>query len=102
LRADLRVAIALALAPLLGGCPPQCDHTCRKLLDCGEEVDAQRVAQALCEDECKREDALYESWEDDEKQAAFDDEKRCIVHSSCDELASGACYDPGLFPFGQY
>jgi hypothetical protein len=99
LRPHLKLAVAWSLAGILGGCAPRCEATCRKLLDCGDALDSQRVALALCEDNCTREDALYESWGDESKEEAFEQERRCVRRSSCEEIAAGACFDPALFPF---
>jgi hypothetical protein len=81
------------LALLLVGCPPPCKQVCRKVLfECGD-LDSERVALAECEDSCNRQEALYEQWEDERKQELFDDHKRCLNQSSCDEIADGVCYD---------
>ncbi len=95
----LGVAVLIALGE---GCVPRCEATCKKLLECGEELDTQRVALAQCEDSCIREEALYEDWEDETKQDALDEERRCIGASSCEEIADGACYEHDLFPFVGY
>jgi hypothetical protein len=91
----------IALLPLvLLGCAPTCEQTCRHVLACGADLGSERVAQAECEDQCAREDALYAAWEDQEKMDAFDDHRRCVVGATCEELVDGACYDPLLFPYG--
>ena len=79
------------------GCAPSCEHTCRKVLAC--DLGTERIAQQECVDSCEAQDALYQSWDDEEKIDAFDDHRRCLVQSSCDEIADGACYDEDLFVF---
>lgn len=101
MRADLGFLLAFAVT-FAGGCAPSCETTCRQLLDCSEQLDAQLVALDQCEDQCIRTDALYESWEDDAKRAAFDDHRSCLVDATCAEIADGACYDETLFPYAQY
>ena len=81
------------LALLLAACPPPCKQVCKKVLfECGD-LDSERVALEECEDSCLRQQALYQQWEDEDKQHLFDDHKRCVNRSSCDELADGVCYE---------
>lgn len=84
-------ALVLLLLPL-AACPPPCGSVCRKVLDdCG--LDSERVAQGECEDACVAQETLYARWDDEEKRDLFDDHKRCLMRSSCDEIADGVCYD---------
>jgi len=76
---------------VLVACAPPCKQVCRKTLNCA--LDSERVAQDECEDSCRRQETLYARWQDDVKAALFDDHKRCIKRSSCDELAEGVCYE---------
>lgn len=74
------------------GCGPPCGQVCHKLLDdCA--LDTERVAFEECETSCKQQDALYRKWEDDELIDLYGDHLRCLTRSSCDEIATGACYD---------
>lgn len=87
-----RAAALLLLLPLAAACPPPCAQVCRKVLfDC--ELDSERVAQGECEDACVAQETLYARWEDEEKQELFDDHKRCVMRSTCEEIADGACYE---------
>lgn len=86
-----------ALIVLIGACAPPCGQTCRKVLDCG--LDSERVSFEECQLACEQQEALYASWENRELQAAFDDERRCIGQSSCEELADGACFNDELWAF---
>ena len=77
------------------GCPATCAQTCEKALSC--DLDSERVSQIECVDMCQRQDALYEMWEDEEKQQAFLEHRRCILQSTCEDIADGSCYDDLLF-----
>ena len=79
----------------LAGCVPTCPETCKKVLDCG--VETERVAEDECITACEVQQILYEQWEDEQKMEAFDDHKRCLMQSTCDEVAEGVCYDPVVF-----
>lgn len=87
----------LILGVLLGGCVPRCESVCEKVLACG--IESERVALEECTESCANQDALYAFWDDEDKQAAFDDHRRCLKRSTCDEIARGACYDPEVFIF---
>ena len=88
----MRIVVPL-LALGLAACAPPCKQVCRKVLfDCGD-LDSERVSLEECEESCNRQEALYEQWEDEEKADLFDDHKRCIASSSCDEIAVGECYE---------
>jgi hypothetical protein len=83
--------LLVALAPL-AACPPPCKQVCRKVLfDC--ELDTERVALEECQDACETQQQLYDVWDDERLQDLFDDHRRCIGRSSCEEIADGACYD---------
>jgi len=92
----LRSGSALALLLLAPACRPSCEEVCEKLLAC-EEVESPRVSETECEDSCTREEALYETWEDERLLDALYDEMECIADSTCAEVAGGACYDEALF-----
>jgi hypothetical protein len=86
----LLLAMTVALAE---ACAPPCRQVCRKVLfECGD-LGSERVALDECEVSCLRQEALYQEWEDERKEELFDDHRRCIARSSCDELAEGVCYD---------
>jgi hypothetical protein len=72
---------------------------CRKLLDC--DLDTQRVAFDECTTSCSSQQSLYATWDNQHLQQLWDDHRRCIGRSSCEEIANGACYDgyEELFPF---
>lgn len=93
----------LALGVLaLQACAPQCDTVCNKIEKCAPEIGAERIIPGQCEESCKRENQLYDAWQDDSKIDAFEEQRRCVMQSSCDELADGACYDDssGLYVYG--
>lgn len=93
-----RLAEAVLLGAILaGGCVPRCENVCRKLLDCG--IDSERVSVEECTSSCVAQDDLYAFWDDDDKQQAFDDHRRCLKRSSCEEIRRGDCYDPEIFVF---
>lgn len=90
-------ALALTLIALVGlqACTPRCQEVCSKVLDCG--IESTRVARGECIASCQTEQALYDTWEDTEKQKAFKEHKRCIRSSSCEEIAAGECFDERLY-----
>ncbi|MEZ4241550.1 MAG: hypothetical protein R3F59_36465 [Myxococcota bacterium] len=91
---------ALALTLAATGCVPPCGQVCRKVLfTC--DLNSERVAFDECEASCTQQLELYRQWRDDELLDLFDDHRRCIAHSSCDEIAAGQCYDgyEALFVF---
>jgi hypothetical protein len=90
--------MVLALGMVHGGCVPTCRATCDKTLRCGN-LDSERVALAECVDMCQRQDVLYQQWQDEEKSEAFDDHRRCVSSTSCDDIAEGECYDPLLWVY---
>ena len=92
------VSGGFGLLVLLAGCEPTCDRVCTRTLACGLD-DAPRVSQTECEDTCNSRAALYDAWQDEEKQDAYVAHKRCLIDASCDDIADGACYDPLLFQF---
>lgn len=84
-----RGAALLVLTVL--GCAPPCGRVCSKVLDCG--LDSERVSYDECQAACEQQHALYDEWGNDELLALFDDHKRCVSGSSCEELAQGVCYE---------
>ncbi len=102
-RSDLRlgrVAAGLAALLLAQGCAPSCERTCRKLLRCGN-LESDRVSVQECEASCQSQISLYEGWQDERAlDRAFDAHRTCLVRSTCDEIADGACYDERLYPVG--
>jgi hypothetical protein len=88
------------LSAALLGCAPRCERTCKKLLKC-EGLDSDRIALDECELSCRNQLSMFNGWKDEEKlEDAFADHRRCIVRSSCGEIAAGECYDPLLFSVG--
>jgi hypothetical protein len=92
-----KLILGLAAALALAGCTPDCERTCRKVLSC--DIDSPRDAIDMCKASCETEDHLYDVWDDQEKTDAFHEERRCLVDSSCEDIAAGACYDDRLYPF---
>lgn len=81
-------------------CAPTCAQTCNKLDRCDLLAE---VPEGYCETSCSVQISDYTGLERDEKQDelvdAFNDQRRCIASSTCDDLADGVCYDETLFPF---
>lgn len=91
-------SVLLGLIVLLSsGCVPRCENVCEKLLACN--LGSERVALEECTTSCLDQNALYEFWQDETKQQAFDDHRRCLQSSSCEEIGRGDCYDPEIFIF---
>ena len=91
--------VLFASALLNAGCVPRCESVCEKLLACG--LESERVALEECTTSCLEQNALYEFWDDEDKQLAFDEHRRCLKRSSCQEIARGDCYDPEIFIFAR-
>ncbi len=88
-----RLLLVAMAATFAQACNWPCRAVCRKVLfECGD-LGSERVALDECEVSCLRQEALYEEWENEEKQDLFDDHKRCVARSSCEEIADGECYD---------
>ena len=88
---------AVALGCFATGCEPSCAQSCRKVIAC--DLESQRVVQDECEASCVFQERLYEDWEDEAKQDAFADHKRCLARESCDDIVAGVCYDEQIFLF---
>lgn len=81
-------------------CAPNCERTCRKLLDCGT-LETDRVSVNECEASCTAQLTMFNGWQDeDELNEAFDEHRRCLVQSTCDQVEAGECYDERLFQVG--
>ena len=96
----MRIPITILFAACvvsISGCTPDCETTCNKLVSCGSVEDG--AASLLeCENSCRTQQELYNNdWEDEEKQQGFDDLKSCIVSETCEDIASGVCYDDQLY-----
>ena len=78
---------------LAQACAPPCRQVCRKVLFECDNLDSDRVALDECEASCQQQDAVYQVWQDEEKQDLFDAHKSCIGSSTCEEIAAGACYE---------
>lgn len=93
-------SVLVALCALAVGCAPPCERVCRKVLfDC--ELSSERVALDECVDACARQEDQYRAWQNDDLVALARDHRTCVVSSTCDELAAGACYEgyEALFAF---
>ena len=97
----MRRSSALALAALwLAGCTPTCERTCTKLLACGT-LESDRVSVEECEASCIFQVNLYDEWLDEKVlDKAFDQHRRCLVRSSCEQIDAGECFDEVLFQVG--
>lgn len=96
----MRLSASVLALLVLAACPPPCKQVCRKVLfDC--ELDSERVALEECEESCNRQESIYRVWDDETLLDLELDHRRCVMRSSCDELADGACYEgfEELFPF---
>jgi hypothetical protein len=87
----------LCLTMLAAGCAPTCASVCRKAMSC--ELDSPRTSTTECEDTCTHQLRLYQDWDDEELQDAFDEQRQCIADATCDEIADGVCYDEALYVF---
>jgi hypothetical protein len=82
----------VALASVMAACTPPCGQLCRKVLyTC--ELDSERVALDDCENSCSQQLDLYRRWQDEELIELFEQHRRCIARSSCEEIAAGECYE---------
>jgi len=88
--------LGAALAVAASGCVPTCPEVCRKARACDL---TPRLSQAECVESCDRQDAYYKIQGDNSVQQAYDDARRCVATSSCDEILAGACYEGDLFDF---
>ena len=86
----LRAALGVLLLGV-AACDPPCQRTCRKVLECGN-LQTDRLALEACEQDCERQEQLYDDWEDEAKQDLFKDHKRCLLDATCDEIADGECF----------
>ena len=92
-----RLLVLISIAALGSGCTPDCEQTCRHVLEC--DIDSPQVAIDQCRASCETEQHLYEAWGDEDKQQAFRDERSCLVGATCDEIADGVCYDEDMYTF---
>jgi hypothetical protein len=92
----LLVAALVPALGLLAGCPPTCQQLCAKLDRCGFDP---LVTVNECRISCERELDAYKEDDDKEGQKVFNQERRCLGAHSCDEIATGACYDEELYLF---
>ena len=84
---------------LVVGCSPSCEQTCSALLACEAEgvLTAPNMNLDECESACSSQENVYNSWDDESKQAAFDELKSCIVESECSDLNDGVCYNEDVY-----
>ena len=92
------VFVGCLLSALMTGCSYSCQTTCKKVLAC-DGLETSRIALEECTEECVRQGALYEAWENESKEDAFDAHKQCLNQRTCDEIIEGECYDEELFQF---
>ena len=80
-------------------CTPTCEQTCDAILSCEDEnlIVSPGMNLDECESACSAQETVYNSWEDEAKQQAFDELKTCIVDSECSALNEGACYDEEVY-----
>lgn len=94
----IRWVVVCALAT---ACAGDCESACRRVDTCAVALGAPGYTLAECQQQCGRQDELYQRWEDEEKQAAFQAHLTCVTGATCDELADGLCYDDLIFGFDQ-
>jgi hypothetical protein len=85
----------------VGGCVGDCETACVRLDACAAELGTAGYTRAECEQQCGRQDELYDRWGDQEKKQAFRAELTCLTNATCDEIAAGECYDDLIFSFDQ-
>lgn len=91
------LALLVAVVVASAGCAPTCQQLCQKLDRCDLNGDVQ-VRE--CVASCERELSDYQDTDDEgENKPTFNDQRRCLGSHSCDEIASGVCYEQTLFPF---
>ena len=95
-RVSSSVLASVLIGVLLAGCAPPCDQVCRKARKCDL---TPRLSQDECVEACDRQRTFYEVEDDKEGKQAFQEERACIVDSTCEEIHAGECYDPDVFPF---
>lgn len=87
--------LLFSAALLAAGCAPTCAEVCNKLDRCGFDETVQVVE---CRTTCERQLSFAQELEDDNAAVkAFNDHRRCIGNSSCDELEAGVCVVDDLF-----
>ena len=91
-----RVLFAGLASLLLYGCSSTCQSVCDKLLSC-EALDVGDVGDKECELDCAVQQSAYEG--DEERTAAFEAYKDCVLETSCEELIEGACHNEALYAF---
>ncbi|MBM4391636.1 MAG: hypothetical protein FJ090_10985 [Deltaproteobacteria bacterium] len=83
---------------LLSACTPSCEQVCEKLVACDNDG-TERMPEAECTEACQEQQALYDDWTDVQKRDALDAELSCLYNATCDEVASGSCYDEDIWAF---
>jgi hypothetical protein len=83
---------------LLLACTPTCEEACRKLVEC-ENPGTELLGVDACEEQCREQRDLYAEWDDQQLIDAFDDSLSCYTETSCDSLASGACYNEAIWSY---
>ncbi len=67
---------------------------CSKLDRC--ELDPT-VTKVECQTACERRITWFREQEDDDGLKVFNDHRRCLGSSSCDEIELGECFEDDLF-----
>lgn len=96
----LQISVLLGTSLVgLSACEPTCKRTCRKIVNCSEQLDSERVTVEECEAACVFQERELEETEQDGLRNQLADHKRCIRTESCEDLAAGVCLDPDLAQF---
>ena len=94
--------LLLVLAPLVAfasGCTPTCRQVCKQITQCEQIDDWTGGHEDLCVENCLRQEAVYDAWDDTQLLDALDATKVCLMESTCEEVEDGRCYDQDLYPF---
>lgn len=88
----------MSLILLLWACTPTCEEACNNLVAC-DNPGTEFLAADECLESCQSQRDLYQHWEDQGLQDAFDDALSCYTDSSCDQIAAGACYNASIWTY---
>ena len=87
--------LALLSVGLLSACTPTCQQVCNKLDRC--EFDTTISANA-CQQSCEQQLLFSQDRDDDDATLKeFNEHRRCIESSTCDELEAGECVLDDVF-----
>jgi hypothetical protein len=77
------------------GCAPTCAEVCNKLDRCGFDGTVQVIE---CRTACERQLAFAQELDDDNVAVkAFNDHRRCLGNTSCEDIEAGVCVEDDLF-----